>query len=376
VAGIDVHVHVTVLLLPLCIGLTHFSVRHRWSDAWIGVAFILILFLIVVLHELGHALTARRFGIRTHDITLLPIGGVARLERMPEQPKQELLVALAGPAVNLCLAFLFFAIAGAQQQLAEWTHVGMAGAGFLASLMWVNVALALFNLVPAFPMDGGRVLRALLATRLSYVRATNVAATVGQTIALIFGFIGLSSLFFGQLGPFSNPFLVFIALFVWMGAAQEAGLVQLKSALGGIPVNRLIITDFRTLSPTDPLSRAVEHLLAGWQHDFPVIDGGRPVGLLTRSALVRGLAQLGQDAPVGDVMLRRFATVDPSETADAALSRLRADDGQTILAAKDGQLHGILTRDNVGEFLMIQAALRGEPEARKWPSPLAERQAA
>ncbi|HWH71277.1 MAG TPA: site-2 protease family protein [Candidatus Sulfotelmatobacter sp.] len=375
VAGIAIYVHVTFFLLLLWIGASHFSVRHSWSDAWGGIAFILLLFVIVVLHELGHALTARRFGIRTRDITLLPIGGVARLERMPEEPKQELLVALAGPAVNVCLAVLLFAILGAGRQLADLANVGMVGGNFLASLMWVNVALAVFNLVPAFPMDGGRVLRALLATRLSYVRATNIAAYVGQTIALGFGFLGLSSFFFGA-GAFSNPFLVFIALFVWVGAAQEAGLVQMRSALGDVSVSQLMITDFRSLTPREPLARAVELLLAGWQHDFPVLEEGRVVGLLTRQGLVNGLAQLGRNAPVIECMARQFATVNPAETAEAVLVRLRTGEDQTMLVTKDGTLLGILASENLGEYLMIQAALRGEAEARKWGARVIERQAA
>lgn len=224
VAGIDVYLHATFLILLGWVGLSHYLARRSLGDSLSGLLFISSLFFIVVLHELGHALAARHYGIRTRDITLLPIGGVARMERMPEDPKQELLVALAGPAVNVVLAIVILAILVPAAALQTLQNVQMVGGSFLEKLLWVNVALAVFNLIPAFPMDGGRVLRALLAMRMDYVRATHIAATIGQGLALVFGFIGL----------FWNPFLIFIALFVWMGAASEASMVQMKSPLGGI----------------------------------------------------------------------------------------------------------------------------------------------
>ena len=241
IAGIDVHLHFTFLILLGWVALSHYLQRQSWQDALSGLAFIVALFTIVVLHELGHALTARRFGIRTRDITLLPIGGVARLERIPENPKQELLVALAGSAVNVVLAALLFVVLFVGAELSAAKEFKLVGGHFLAKLMWVNVSLAVFNLLPTFPMDGGRVLRALLAMRMDYVRATNIAASIGQGLAWVFGIIGL----------FTNPFLMFIALFVWMGAAQEAGQAQMKSALAGLPVSRVMMTEFRTLAPND-----------------------------------------------------------------------------------------------------------------------------
>jgi len=325
-----------------------------------GVLFILVLFAVVVLHELGHALTARRFGIGTQDITLLPIGGVARLERMPEDPKQELLVALAGPAVNVCLAMLLFGFLGAGSDLTGLGWLWLTGGEFLVMLMWVNVALAVFNLIPAFPMDGGRVLRALLALRMNYVRATKVAAGIGQALALGFVFVGLSSIFFGHLGPVSNPFFLLIGMFVWMGASREAGLVEMKSAFADVPVTELMITQFRTLAPDDPLGRAVEFLLGGWQDDFPVLENGRIAGLLTRSALVHGLAQRGQTALVRDVMLREVPFVEPGECTENVLVRLRAGGEQTLLVVQDQKVNGMVTRENIQHFLLIRGALNGQ----------------
>jgi CBS-domain-containing membrane protein len=275
---------------------------------------------------------------------------VARLERMPEEPKQELLVALAGPAVNVALAAVLFAVLAPAAALAQAREVRLVGGHFLAKMMWVNISLALFNLIPAFPMDGGRVLRAWLAMRMDYVRATHVAAGIGQGLALVFGFVGL----------FTNPLLVFIALFVWMGAAGEAGMVQIKSALGGIPISRAMITEFRTLSPGDRLARAVEHILAGFQQDFPVVDeAGRIVGVLTRADLMKALAQRGQEAPVSEVMQARFETADPGEMAEQVFARLQECHCHSLPVVRNGRLLGIVTPDNVAEFLMIQEALRG-----------------
>ena len=372
VAGIGIHLHVTFLVLLGWIGVDAFSERRQWGDVFEGWAFILALFCIVVLHELGHALTARRFGIRTRDITLLPIGGVARLERLPEEPRQEMLVALAGPAVNVALAILFFAILGGARGLAHLTRIRIAGGPFLASLMWVNLALALFNLLPAFPMDGGRVLRALLARRLNYARATNIAAAIGQFIALLMGFAGLCSLF-GLLGSFSNPFLILIGLFVWVAAGQEAGQVRMRSALGGVTVNEIMITEFRTVSPHEPLGRAVQLLLAGWQQDFPVVENGRLAGLLTRRALVDGLAQRGPDTPIAEVMPRRFPSVPAGQRVEDALPRLRSGQGQSLMVVNDGELLGILSWETVGDYLLVQGALQGAPQAQKCPLGLAER---
>lgn len=355
VAGIDIYLHVTFLILLAWVGLSHYLLRHSWEDVAEGVLFIVALFAIVVLHELGHALTAKRFGIRTRDITLLPIGGVARLERIPDEPRQELLVSLAGPAVNLLLAAILAVALAAGKGLTALTDVTLVGGDLLSKLMWINVSLAVFNLLPAFPMDGGRVLRALLASRMDYVRATQIAASIGQAIALLLGLLGL----------FVNPFLVFIALFVWMGAAQEAGMAQVRSALGGIPVGRVMTTEFRTLSPHEPLSQAARLTLAGYQQDFPVVEDGRVVGVLTREALLAALTEAGPQGEVGEAMETSFETADPAEMAELALARLQSSACRSLPVLRNGQLAGIVTMENVGEFLMIQAAMHRRREDRR-----------
>jgi Zn-dependent protease len=349
IAGIGIYVHATFLLLLGWVALSYYIAGQSIAMIVNGVAFLLALFGIVVLHELGHALTAKRFGIQTRDITLLPIGGVARLERMPDDPKQELWVALAGPAVNVVLAAVLYIAIGLTSGPPSLSNLSMVSGNFWEKLLWVNVSLAAFNLLPAFPMDGGRVLRALLAMRMDYVRATQIAAHVGQGMALLFGFIGL----------FYNPFLLFIALFVWMGATQEASMVQMKSALGGIPIQGAMIKDFRTLAPADTLERAVEHILAGFQQDFPVVEQERVVGVLTRNDLLKALSQRGPNARVEDAMQRQFETADPNEMLETVFARLNACGCHSLPLVRNGQLAGIVTMDNVGEFLMVQAALRG-----------------
>ncbi|MCX7826685.1 MAG: site-2 protease family protein [Verrucomicrobiae bacterium] len=349
ILGIDVYIHFTFLLLLGFLGLAHWMAGRSIGAAATGVMFFLLLFGCVLLHEYGHALTARRYGIRTRDITLLPIGGVARLERMPDNPAHELWVALAGPAVNVAIAALLF---GWLTLTGTWEPLSSLSAtqgNLLERLLAVNVLLVLFNLLPAFPMDGGRVLRSLLALRLDYVRATRIAATVGQGMAVLFGFIGL----------FGNPMLLFIALFVWIGAAQEASAAEMKSALAGIPVREAMLTEFSTLSPRATLGDAARLILAGSQRDFPVVVDGDPVGVLVHQDLFEALGKAGEDALVESVMQREFETAAPGDLLDFALSRLRSERAVPVLVMDDGGLRGMLTTDNLGEFLMIRAALAG-----------------
>ena len=357
IAGIDVFVHATFVLLLAWVALAEFRRGGTAAAALAGVGFILAIFAIVLMHEYGHALAARRYGIATRDITLLPIGGVARLERMPREPRQELVVALAGPAVNVALAAIIWLVlafvqpAGSGGAPIAFDQTFMARS-FLQRMYFINISLALFNLIPAFPMDGGRVLRALLAMRnRDYARATETAAKVGRFFALVFGLIGLFVL--------RDPFLVFIALFVWLGAAGEAAAVQTSSMLDGVALEQVMITDVRTLAPGDPLARAMQLILAGFQQDFPVVEHGVVVGMLTRTDLVRGVAAHGPDAPVAGVMQREFPVATPEEPIEHALGRLRASAGHAMPVVHRGQLLGVLTTENVGEFIMLRTALRG-----------------
>jgi Zn-dependent protease/predicted transcriptional regulator len=349
-AGIDIFVHFTFLILLGWVAIWGYMATGNVAVAASGVVLTLAVFAIIVMHEMGHALTARAFGIGTKDITLLPIGGVARLERMPDKPWQELLVALAGPAVNVVLAIIFGAIAIALQ--IPVTEENLSYGGNLILLLFViNVTLVLFNMLPAFPMDGGRVLRALLAMRLGNIRATQIAARIGQGMAIVFAIAGLI-----VPGYFM---LLLIAFFVWVGAAAEAEAVLVKSGLNGVPVSSVMVRQFNTVAPDDTLQEVSRHVIDGFQQDFPVVVGGRMVGLLTRSDLLYGMSELGPEARVVRVMRREFPTISPGEPAEHGLAMLSS--GVPVVPVVDfGRVVGLLTAENLTEYLWIRRALRGE----------------
>jgi Zn-dependent protease/CBS domain-containing protein len=344
IAGIQLRIHVTFLLLIIWVALSSASVA----------VLVLLLFLCVVLHEFGHALAAKAYGINTPDITLLPIGGVARLERIPEEPRQELVIAAAGPAVTAIIALSLFVVIASHG--ASELNASLQSGDLLANLFKINLYLLLFNLIPAFPMDGGRVLRALLATRLTYARATQVAATVGQAFAFLFGIVGL----FGIPGLFRpNPFLIFIALFVYLGASQEAALAQMRDVSRRFPVSSAMVREFRTLSSTATLQEAVDALLATSQHDFPVLDGGGSVaGILTRHDLIGALRKDDGKIRVGDVMRRDIPTVTTGTRFEEAF-RIMQECNCPAVPVLDSmkRLVGLLTPENVSELMMVQSAL-------------------
>jgi Zn-dependent protease len=347
VAGIGIYIHVTLVLFMAWVAIGGAIATRNPAAALGGVVLMALIFVCVALHELGHALTARRYGIRTLDIILLPIGGVARLERMPERPAQELVVALAGPAVNVVIAVvLAMLIAGLRGALPDLTRLTLQG-GLLSSLLAVNVLMVLFNLIPAFPMDGGRVLRALLALKFPYARATEIAANAGQAIAVVFGVIGL----------FGNPMLLFIALFVFLAASEEWALVQARTSLAGLPVSAAMITHFRTLAPDEPLARAVDHLMEGYQQDFPVVEGGRVLGILHRHELVVGLSQSGPQSTVGSLVQPSEDSTTPNEALEVAVRRMQEKGRTTMPVLSQERLVGLLSTENVGELLMVRSAL-------------------
>jgi Zn-dependent protease/CBS domain-containing protein len=337
-AGIDLYVHATFLLLILWVVALHWLKLHTLDGVGSGLISILAVFACVVLHEFGHALTARHFGITTKDITLLPIGGVSRLERVPEKPSQELAVSLAGPIVNVLIAGVIYVYLFLTDGFKPVTGLSITNGPFLERLLVANVMLAVFNVLPAFPMDGGRALRALLAIRMDHVAATQMAAAIGQGLALIFGLIGL----------FFDPFLVFIALFVWIGAAHEAQSVQFRDAFAGTPIRAAMLKDFKTLSTNNTLGDAISTVLEGSQHDFPVMWGDRVMGILTRANLLTGLSQYGPEQLVTSVMQREFETAEPNEMLQSALARLAASPTRVMPVLQDGTLVGLVTQENLG----------------------------
>lgn len=345
VAGIELKIHWTFVLFLMWVAFTYYAAGGKQA-AIAGTVFVLLLFACVVLHEFGHALVARHYGIRTPDITLLPIGGVARLERIPEDPRQELLIAIAGPFVNVVIAagLMLYLRHGATPDFQDFS---MTGGSILNKLAVVNIILVLFNLIPAFPMDGGRVLRALLAMRMRYARATHIAARTGQALAFVFGFAGL----------FFNPFLVFIALFIYLGAGQEAALAQLKDISAGVPVSEAMVTDLRKLPGTDRLDEAAENVLRSDQREFPVVDADDHVlGVLTRGDFIRALQHGRGDSPVSEVMRRSNAIVRPDTPLEDAFTKMQQSGCPAVpVIDQSGHLVGLVTTEHAGEMMIVRS---------------------
>ncbi|HZP76858.1 MAG TPA: site-2 protease family protein [Pseudolabrys sp.] len=347
IAGTAIRIHVTFLMFLAWIFAANWA-SGGGAAATRAVLFMVLLFACVVAHEFGHIFTARGFGVRTPDVTLLPIGGVARLERIPEAPHQEFLVAVAGPLVNVAIALVLMAF-GAHISSTHFASIDNSTVPVTDRLAAVNLFLAAFNMIPAFPMDGGRVLRAVLASRLGFTRATELAAAIGQGVAFALGFIGL----------LSNPLLIFIAIFVYLAAAQEAQLVALRAMSRGVPIGAAMMTQFATLTREAHVDEAVQTLLRTSQSEFPVIDeNGRPAGLLVRGDLIRALKELGPDARVAQAMSKDLPTVSVRQHLDDAFQLIQQKSAPAVgVIDALGRLIGLVTAETIGEMLMVREAM-------------------
>lgn len=358
-AGIGIFVHWSFVLIIAWIVMVFLMQGQGMSAAAEGVLFVLAIFGCIVLHELGHALTARRYGISTRDITLLPIGGVARLERMPEDPSQEFRVAIAGPAVNVAIFLVLYGalwVTGALKPFSAIAWIGGNLADFALRLMWFNLFIVGFNLLPAFPMDGGRVLRSILARKLDFVHATEIAANVGQGMAIVFGFLGVLAL---------NPFLILIAVLVFLGAQVENHSTHVTAFIRGLLVKDAMMSRFRCLAEEDDLGMAVDQLLAGSQQEFPVWRAGRVVGLLTRRDLVEALALRGRSERVGEIMRPNYPVVEETAPLEEVFQRMMNDNLSTLpVVNPEGEPVGLLTSENVGELVMVSSAIKRRGENR------------
>lgn len=338
--GIPIRLHATFLLFLAWLG--YMSMEGK--EALQGALFLLGVFTCVVLHELGHALVARRFGIGTKDIVLYPIGGIATLKRSPK-PHQELWIALAGPAVNVVLGLLLFLGVEITGQQTPIQNLSMGGGFWLEKLMVANFTLAVFNLIPAFPMDGGRVLRAALALKIGVYRATEIAASLGQGIAMLIGLFGL----------LYQPMLLFITVFVFLGASAEAAVYRSRALAEGVPVEEAMITNFVSLKPDDTLRDAAAVLLSGNQQDFPVVHGRELVGFMTREDLLRGLGKHGRSAYVTGIMRRDYPTTTPSSDLADLLTLMQEENAQSLPVVDHGNLVGLITAENIGEYFAVKA---------------------
>lgn len=348
IAGSEIRIHLTFLLLLAWIGIAQYSIGGA-EVAIDTVIFIVAVFGCVVLHELGHALAARRYGISTPDITLLPIGGLARLSRIPEKPSEEIVIAIAGPAVNVAIAAILIIAFGAPLELAPISEIENPAYGFASRLTIVNIFLVLFNLIPAFPMDGGRVLRALLAINLGRRRATEYAARIGQALAFAFGFFGLMA---------GNAILVFIAIFVYLAAAGEAGQVSLMEAARRLPAHRAMISAFESLGPQSTVDDAANALIRTTQREFPVVDGaGQLRGFVTREAMIAALKSTGPQTALIEIMNREIPTVRQNQSLALAVKMMQENMSPLIgVTDADNHLVGYISQENLAEMMMLDAA--------------------
>jgi Zn-dependent protease/predicted transcriptional regulator len=345
VAGTAVRVHVTFVLFLAFIGYAAYQ-QGGAEAARDSVLFISAIFTCVVLHEFGHILTARRYGVHSPEVTLLPIGGVANVDRMPEKPYQELLIALAGPLVNVVIAAILLAIHGGLDAAVVVGHLDDMHVPLIERLAAVNLTLAAFNMIPAFPMDGGRVLRAALAMWIGMESATRIAAHIGQIFAFGLGFVGL----------FGHPMLIFVAIFVYMAAAGEAQMTAVAEATRGVRVADAMETRLVSVPRDASVREAVDFLLAAAQEDFPAFDGaGRFCGLLRRADILDALKNGDPADPIAPFVRPNAPIVDAHATLDEAMPRLETEPALVALD-EDGRLLGLLTRQSIAEVVMIKSA--------------------
>jgi Zn-dependent protease/CBS domain-containing protein len=340
--GIDIKIHWTFLLLLVFFAFLGYRDSGSAVGALVTAAVVVVLFFCVLLHEFGHSLVAQRLGLEVPDITLLPIGGLARLKRLPDRPIDEVKIAIAGPLVNFVLAPLFLGVA----LLLGTDLSGVSGA--FAVLALLNFVLAVFNLIPAFPMDGGRVLRGLLAIRLGPVRATDISSGVGQFFGIVFILIGL----------FINPLLALIGLFILLGAGGESQMVRQREMMRGLNVSDVMGTKPRTetVTPYHNFGQVLDSVLHGYQEDFPVVDeGGNIVGIVTRNEILAAAHSPDRYASVRDLMKTDVPTISPDADLFKDGYRILQESGLRALpVAKNGELVGMLTVDDVGQASLLR----------------------
>ena len=351
--GIKVYIHWTFLILIGWIFLSQIQMGQNWQQASIAVLFILTLFVCVTLHEFGHALIAKIYRIQTKSITLFPIGGLAQMESLPEKPLQELWVALAGPLVNVVIATGLYVYLFTTDNIPDLKEIAkLDNTYFLFNLFVANVFLAVFNLIPAFPMDGGRVLRALLSFKFNRAKATKIAATVGQILAIGFVFLGI----------FSNFWLVFIGIFIYLGAGGEAAFEATKIALSGFKVKDALMTRFVTLNTTDTIGRAAQLLLEGQDREFLIQQNNEIVGVVGQSDIITGIKKFGKNSPVTNIARKDFLPLNPEMELQDIYFKMMTNGELISPIFEKGELVGVLDRENISELILIREALKGNTD--------------
>jgi len=346
IAGIGVFIHWTFSLLIIFIIYINYKAGQNIAQIAWSVLFILCVFATVLLHELGHAVTAKNFNIKTNDITLLPIGGIARLERLPEKPSEELMVAIAGPMVNIALAlliFLFIHYPNNSEEMIAKLSGGINGNNFLLNFFLVNIFLALFNLIPAFPMDGGRMLRAVLSYKLKRNVATKIAARIGQLLAIGFIILGFSY----------NPFLIFIGVFVIMAAQIETTYTESKYMLKGYKVRDILMKQYPSIDCNETLETAVKLMLDSQNKYFLVTENGIPMGTLNRDQIIEALSKKEEEANLSSIMDRHLIFLEADSLLEDVFELIYKHKSTLMLVIEDNQLIGTLDTENILEFILV-----------------------
>lgn len=335
--GISINIHVTFLLLLVLF----LSGGIKWLVLMVGV------FCFVTLHELCHSLVARHFGIGVREITLLPIGGVASMTSMPEKPSQEFFISIVGPLFNLSIVAIFYIplknLLGADVlfhrpfSTATWPLT-------IAYLYWINLILAVFNLIPAFPMDGGRVLRALLAQRIGYQRATKIAVNLGHLFALVFAYFGIVGF---------NIILIAIAIFIYIAASNEELQVDLKETLKKFRVRDILSPDFLTVNGETTLAKVLELIFHSHQEDFPVVEQDEIVGFVTRQEIITSIHTIGMQASVRDIMRKDFPKVSDTDLLTKVQRVMEENNIRALPVLRSGRVIGVVTLEDIGRIYAI-----------------------
>jgi Zn-dependent protease len=363
IRGIEIKMHFTFPLILIWAGLSFGLFQNGGVEGAVyGVVVTSLVFAIVVLHELGHSAAAQYYHVPVKQIVLLPIGGVAQLEEIPEDPKKELVIAIAGPLVNFALAIL---LALAAPLLGQSISSGslLALPELLGKLTFpsifgyiftTNLFIGLFNLIPAYPMDGGRILRALLASRLSYGRATAAAVLIGQILSWGFGLWGFLS---------GNFFLIILAFFIYTGAGQEGRMVQAKHVLGDLRVEQAYSRGVRSIDLNEPLETALQATLHSFQSSFPICDEGGLAGMLPYSVLVHSLEKKDRQTPIRLVMKTGIAPVSPQDKLIEVQKRMTLAGVDALPVVGQEGFLGMITSQDLNEAYRLSLALdKSQPQ--------------
>jgi len=342
VFGIPIRVHITFFLLLIFIGFYGSRLQGAQSGLY-GMLSVVLIFLCVVIHEIAHSLVARSYGVKVKDIVLLPIGGVSEMEELPQKPKQEIYVAIAGPVTSIFLAFIFYLAFLLLYPEMKTFKFSIFQGNLLLNLFIINFLLALFNLLPVFPMDGGRVLRGILGLKMEFLKATKIAVGIGEAFAIFFFFFGL----------FFNPWLALIAIFIYLGAEGEKKATELRVAIADVPVKVAMLTNVEAITPDITLGKVLEKICHGLQQDFPIIEGEKVLGILTRGKIFSALHNHSKDTKVRDIMSQEFISTSEDTPLSEAFKRMTSEKLSVLPVMQGENFKGLISLEQIGKYHML-----------------------